>query len=60
MAGDSVLIGDFINIIFVSKCARADMVCGYSASYAGSYISASSPVFAVGEFWDSSTSKVLP
>jgi alpha-amylase len=37
---------------------RLDMVKGYSASYAGSYIAASSPVFSVGEYWDSSTSAV--
>lgn len=38
---------------------RFDMVVGYSASYAGEYISASSPTFSVGEYWDSSTSKVV-
>lgn len=34
------------------------MVKGYSASYVGSYVSSSSPVFSVGEYWDSSASKV--
>lgn len=37
---------------------RFDMVKGYSASYVGSYVSSSSPVFSVGEYWDSSVSKV--
>jgi alpha-amylase len=37
---------------------RFDMVKGYSASYVGSYITSSSPVFSVGEYWDSSTTAV--
>lgn len=37
---------------------RLDMVKGYSASYAGSYISSSAPQFSVGEYWDSSTNNV--
>ena len=35
------------------------MVKGYSGSYVKSYMMASSPTFAVGEYWDSSVSKVL-
>lgn len=38
---------------------RFDMVKGYSASYVGSYISSSNPIFSVGEYWDSSTTKVV-
>lgn len=37
---------------------RFDMVKGYSGSYIGSYVSASSPVFSVGEYWDSSVNNV--
>jgi len=37
---------------------RFDLVKGYSASYVGEYVSASSPNFAVGEYFDGSTSKV--
>jgi hypothetical protein len=35
------------------------MVKGYSASYVGSYISSANPIFSVGEYWDSSVSKVV-
>lgn len=38
---------------------RFDMVKGYSASYVGSYISSANPIFSVGEYWDSSVSKVV-
>jgi alpha-amylase len=37
---------------------RFDLVKGYSASYAGSYISSSSPQFSVGEYWDGNTNLV--
>lgn len=38
---------------------RFDMVKGYGASYVGDYVSSSSPLFSVGEYWDSSTSRVM-
>jgi alpha-amylase len=37
---------------------RFDMVKGYSASYVGNYLAASSPIFAVGEYWDSNVNLV--
>lgn len=37
---------------------RFDMVKGYSASFIDTYCSASTPSFAVGEYWDSSVSAV--
>jgi hypothetical protein len=54
--------------IFATKLSRVtfltcflpfiDMVKGYSGSYVKTYMMASSPTFAVGEYWDSTVSKV--
>jgi hypothetical protein len=59
-SGVQSLVKDYLNFLKGKGYTgwRFDMVKGYSASYVGSYISSSSPVFSVGEYWDSSVSKV--
>lgn len=55
------LTKDYLNFLKTSGFTgfRFDMVKGYSASYIASYVSSSSPVFAVGEYWDSNTANVV-
>jgi len=54
-------IKDYLNFLKTYKFTawRLDMVKGYSPYYAGLYVSSSSPSFSVGEYWDSSTQKVV-
>jgi len=54
------LVKDYLNFLKGKGYTswRFDLVKGYSASYVGSYITSSAPVFSVGEYWDSSVSKV--
>jgi alpha-amylase len=54
------LVKDYLNFLKTKGYAgwRFDLVKGYSASYVGSYVAASAPVFSVGEYFDSSVSLV--
>jgi alpha-amylase len=54
------MIKDYLSFLKTTGFSgwRLDMVKGYSASYAGAYITASAPTFSVGEYWDSSANAV--